>query len=76
MQRLINQFWQNWKRFGLIVGDVVSSVVLTIFYFSVFAIFAIPFRIFGKPFLSQDKNSNFHDTGREFDKLESFSKEY
>jgi hypothetical protein len=41
--------WRIWKRFGKIIGDVIGRVVLTVFYFTVFAPFGLGVRVFGDP---------------------------
>jgi len=35
----LNTIWQAWKRFGQFLGDIVARIVLTLFYFTVFAPF-------------------------------------
>ncbi len=48
MKEFFAAIWRGWLWLGVQIGNVVSSVVLTAFYFSVFALFAFPYRIFGK----------------------------
>lgn len=35
-------------KFGLVIGNIISTILLTVFYYTVFAIFAIPFRLFSE----------------------------
>lgn len=43
---LLKILWRGWMRFGLIVGTIVSSIILTAFYFAVFGPMAVLFRVF------------------------------
>ncbi len=38
---LLRKIWRLWKRFGQFMGDVLARVVLTFFYFTVFAPFGL-----------------------------------
>lgn len=46
---VVQKIWQGWKRFGQFLGDVIGRVVLTVFYFTVFAPFGLGLRLFGDP---------------------------
>ena len=46
---LIENFWQGWKAFGLLMGDLLARVVLTIFYLTIFIPFGLGLRLFGDP---------------------------
>jgi hypothetical protein len=48
MSKFLSKMWGLWKKIGLILGNFVSAVFLTIFYFTVFAILAIPYRVFAR----------------------------
>ena len=45
----IRGIWRIWIRFGNAVGNLVGRVLLTVFYFTVFAPFGIGMRLFGDP---------------------------
>jgi len=47
---VLRRVWQAWLKFGFVIGNIVSAIILGIFYFTFFALFAIPFRIFGVSF--------------------------
>lgn len=49
MKEILKNFWENWKRFGRFMGNIVSRIVLTLFYFTVFAPFGIGARFFSDP---------------------------
>jgi hypothetical protein len=46
---IIKNVWQIWKRFGRFVGDFIGRLILTIFYFTIFAPFGMGVRFFGDP---------------------------
>jgi len=39
----------TWKRIGQFIGDFIARVVLSLFYFTLFAPFAVGVRLFGDP---------------------------
>ncbi len=43
----LDRIWRAWKRIGQIIGDVIARIVLTIFYFTIFAPFGLGVRLFG-----------------------------
>ncbi|HUF39571.1 MAG TPA: hypothetical protein VMN57_13680 [Anaerolineales bacterium] len=46
---MLKKFWEGWKRFGQLIGDVIARVVLTVFYFTVFLPFGLMSRLFADP---------------------------
>ncbi len=58
------------------LGSVISSAVLTIFYFTVFALFAIPIKLFGDPLEVSPKLSGWKNKTNEFPKEEDFKYEF
>ena len=53
----IRVFWDKWKRFGQVMGDVFARVILTIFYFTVLVPFGIGVRIFGDVYNQKQRDS-------------------
>ena len=52
--------WRSWKKLGFFIGEVVSGIILTVFYFVIFPFFAVPFIFFGKNnFKTQSAASNW-----------------
>lgn len=45
----LRRAWHLWKRFGRLIGDLIARVVLTVFYFTIFAPFGIAMRWFSDP---------------------------
>ncbi|AOX02984.1 hypothetical protein BJP34_29245 [Moorena producens PAL-8-15-08-1] len=43
---MLRKIWKAWKGFGLLLGNFIARVILTIFYFTVFVPFAIITRLF------------------------------
>jgi hypothetical protein len=41
----VRKLWHSWKRFGQFIGDAVGRILLTVFYFTVFAPFGIAVRL-------------------------------
>jgi hypothetical protein len=47
--QMLRRAWSIWKRVGQVVGDFVGRMVLTLFYFTVFAPFGLGVRLWGDP---------------------------
>ena len=56
---ILKKLWEGWKRLGLFIGNIVSTIVLTVFYFTVFLVFAIPFRLFSAGLRPRSSVSNW-----------------
>lgn len=50
----VAQFWDRWKRFAHLVGDVQARILLTVLYGVVVSVFAVPYRLLADP-LSRDR---------------------
>jgi len=57
---LLRRIWRAWKRLGQAINDFVARVVLTVFYFTIFAPFALGARLFSDPL---DVKSRAHASG-------------
>lgn len=45
----LRNVWQIWKRFGQYIGDFIGRLILTVFYFTIFAPFGLGVRLWGDP---------------------------
>lgn len=71
---MLSCLWKNWKRFGFFIGNIISNVFLTIFYFTIFALFAIPYKII--TYYKKSSGSNFKLPRKQMRTLEDFQKEF
>jgi len=46
--KLLKFFWQQFKKLSFVIGNVISWIILFIFYYTIFLLFALPFKIFSK----------------------------
>jgi len=46
--KLLKFFWRQFKNLSLIIGNIISWIILFIFYYTIFLLFALPFKIFSK----------------------------
>lgn len=74
LKKILSLIWFWWKKIGLIIGDLVTKLFLLIFYFSIFALIALPFRLFNRP--QKSKASNFHLKKSTISSLREFEKEF
>ena len=49
MKEALRSFWEAWKRFGRFMGNLITRLVLTILYFTIFVPFGIGARLFTDP---------------------------
>jgi hypothetical protein len=49
MKEMLRAFWEKWKRFGRFMGNIITRIVLTLLYFTVFLPFGIGARLFTDP---------------------------
>jgi hypothetical protein len=53
---LVRRLWSAWKRFGQFTGDMIGRVVLTVFYFTLFAPFGLGVRLSGDPLMVRSEH--------------------
>lgn len=51
--QFLSALWRAWMKFGFFIGNIVSGIVLGVFYFTVFGLVAVLFRLFGTNALSR-----------------------
>jgi hypothetical protein len=54
---VLKRIWAAWKRIGQFIGDFIARVVLSLFYFTLFAPFGIGVRLFGDPLDTRTKTN-------------------
>jgi len=74
IKKLFSKFLTGWKKIGLVIGNFISTIVMGVFYFTFFAIFAILFKIFSRE--PKDKKSNFIPKKSTISNLEEFKNEF
>lgn len=72
----LSRLWKNWKRFGFFIGNIISNIFLTIFYFTFFALFAIPYKIIAHYKNKKSLGSNFKLPQKQMRTFEDFQKEF
>ena len=76
MLRALKLAWSKWIDLGKFMGGKFMSVFLFVFYYSAFAIFALPFKFSKNPLAPQSANSNWIPKKRNAQTLEDFQHEY
>ncbi len=72
----LKKLWRGWIKFGLALGNFISNVVLTIFYFVVFPFFAAPYRAFGEdPLKARTASSNWILKAKNLEDISDFKNE-
>ncbi|KKU91475.1 MAG: hypothetical protein UY23_C0001G0081 [Candidatus Jorgensenbacteria bacterium GW2011_GWA1_48_11] len=73
--KFLKKVRDGWMKTGLFMGNVMSGIFLTIFYFLIFSLFAIPFRIFVKVLRRKSEHSNWFLRKDVFPGMEDFRDE-
>lgn len=73
---ILKKTWKLFERFALLLGDIISGIVLVVFYYTIFALVAMPFRLFGKnPLAPYAPGSNWIPKEKTPHTLEDFKSE-
>ena len=75
----LRKLWHGWLRFGQFLGDILARIVLTLFYFTLFAPFGLGVTLLSDPLNvrkggtqtwrpreAQDERASLADAGRQF----------
>ena len=54
--RILQKIWRVWKRIGKFIGDQIARIVLTFFYFTLFALFGLGVRLLSDPLTIKKKH--------------------
>jgi len=65
--RFLRQAWAAFRRFSLALGQVIATVVLLLFYFTVFVPFAAAVRLFTDPLQIRARSGPSYWTRRDQD---------
>jgi len=75
MKAALSRAKKVWIAFAVALGDLISSVFLVVFYYSIFALFAIPYRAFTGRFKAP-KDSSWVPKVRQTSTLEDLKNEF
>lgn len=56
---LLKTVWRGFTKVAEMFGNVMSAILLTIFYYTVFALFALPHRLLNRHTVFSKKSSNW-----------------
>jgi len=68
--------WKRWMAVGHFMSNIVTGIFLVIFYYTIFGLFAIPFRLFAHPLNAKSSNSNWIEKSKARQDLDAFANEY
>lgn len=71
----LRALWDGLQAVLKFVGDIISTTLLIVFYFTIFALFAIPVRLFADFLRTKPQGSNYAKKVRQFKTLDSFAHE-
>lgn len=75
MKQNLKKMLDIWMKVAVFMGNTMTAVIMTAFYFTVFALFAIPYRIFGRPFQAKAPNSNWAKKKKNLEIINDFRSE-
>jgi len=76
MRHILRKIWQLWLKLGLLLGNIVSAVILFIFYFTIFGLFALPLSFRRKFLKPASSNSNWRIKQKQYFSLKDFENEF
>jgi hypothetical protein len=77
MKEKVRAFWEVWKRFGRFMGNLVTRLILTILYFTVFLPFGIGARLFTDPLqIKSDRRESWNQRQTHDKTLEEVTRQY
>jgi hypothetical protein len=75
MKEKLQYLWGLFQKGAFFIGNIISTVFMVVFYFSLLAIVAVPARKFGKYFHIKSSGSNWVAKQQTKDSLEDFRHE-
>lgn len=75
MMKILKLFWGYFQKLGFLIGDIISAVVMVFFYYTIFALVAILFRMFSASLFILSKNSNWTSKEKILQELKDFQNE-
>jgi hypothetical protein len=77
MKRVLGKAWKRWLKFAEIVGNIQLTILLSLIYFLMVPMIALPFKVLADPF----RHKRHRDTGwvqreQDSDIAESMKKQY
>jgi len=59
---MLHKFWKTWLHFGEIIGNIVGQIILTVFYFTLFALPGIYFAFFSDKIGKKTQDKSYFST--------------
>ena len=77
MKEFLRTVWENWKRFGRFMGNLITRLILTLLYFTIFIPFGVGARLFTDPLQIKESREAFWNLRESGDKtLEEIMRQY
>lgn len=73
--KVLRAVWDGIQAVLKVFGDFISTTILVVFYFTIFALFAIPVRLFADFLRRKPVGSNYTKEVKQFKTMESFAHE-
>jgi len=76
MKNKIKRVYNLWLKFGQIIGNIISSIVLFAFYYTFWALVAIPYKLFTKNYFDHHKlKSSWVEKRKNIERFEDFEEQ-
>jgi hypothetical protein len=77
MKEKLRAFWEAWKRFGRFMGNIITRIVLTLLYFTIFLPFGIGARLFTDPLqIKEERNESWNQRKTGDKTLEELTRQF
>jgi hypothetical protein len=77
MKEALRAFWEAWKRFGRFMGNIITRIILTLLYFTIFLPFGIGARLFTDPLqIKEERNESWNQRKTGDKTLEELTRQF
>lgn len=77
MKEALRSFWEVWKRFGRFMGNIITRIVLTVLYFTIFVPFGIGARLFTDPLqIKEERDQSWNERKTGDNSLEEIMRQF
>ena len=74
---MLRRFWAKWIRIAEVIGNINMAVILTVIFFIIVGLMAVPFKILADPLRTKkNSGSNWHKRSSDDDVLNSMKNQY
>lgn len=75
MVQALKSFWSIFQKTAFFFGEIISTIAVVVFYYTIFALSALPAKLFNDYLLSKPRQSTWQEKKHTPHKLADFKRE-